>query len=563
MAHPQQQRLTGHRHRSRAVYVGLGALALALVSGADAGAQSLGPLVKITPGVSPLAGCRSDNPQQQEAQFGSTLYRGTSIEPDAAIDPTDPHRILVVHQQDRWSDGGSRGLVGNISNDGGQTWANTIPSGVSDCTGGRFVRASDPWVTIAPDGTAFFNSLVLDPAAATTPFGASSGGILVSRSLNYGWSWQKPKTLIVDNSELALNDKNSITADPTANGMVYAVWDRLSIFPADNSGAAAPNLGAELAAAAGDGVVMARDRIARLRAQAAGAAPQQAPPPTRGPTYLSLTADDGATWSRPTPIYDPGVNAQTINNLVVVPPSGDVDDFFTNIDAAGNLKIGYIQSLDKGFSWSGPTFATDIQVNTAITPNAHVPIRDAAILFSVTTDPHSGALYLAWQDFRFNPVTGVDDIAFTQSLDGGVTWSTPTMVNKTPQNLSNVLRQQAFVPTVAVAGDGTIVVTYYDFRNDINTHGVELADYFAVFCKPSGKHCSHGANWGNEVRLTNSSFNMLDAPVARGPFLGDYMAMVTSGQDVWPVFGIATAPNKTSDFTRKITLPSGPVASAQ
>jgi hypothetical protein len=541
---------------SRSASASVGALGLSLLSAAGASPQSPAPLVRIT-GPSPLAGCTTDDVKSQEQLFGSILYPNTAIEPGAAIDPTDPNRILVYHQQDRWSDGGARGLVGGLSNDGGVTWTVTTPSGVTNCTGGRFVCASDPWVTFAPDGTAFAFSLTVDPAAPTTPFGASAGGMLVSRSRDHGISWEAPKTLIVDNTELVLNDKNSITADPTAPGNVYAVWDRLSIFPAAAVNTAAFNpgdLGLASPYALRDGVLIARARIAQLRAAAAARAPQPVLE-TRGPTYFSHTADNGATWSRAVPIYDPGVNAQTINNIVVVPPSGRVDDCFTNIDAAGNLKIGFIRSPNKGFSWSRPIFATDIQVSGVITPNRHDPVRDASILFSGTTDPTSGALYLAWQDFRFNPNTEVDDIAFSQSLDGGATWSAPTMVNKTPQNLSNKLRQQAFIPTVAVAGDGTIAVTYYDFRNDIGTPGVELTDYFAVFCNPSAADCSQRANWGHELRLTPSSFNMLDAPLAGGHFLGDYMSTVAHGKQFWPVFGAAVAPNRVAEFTRKISLP--------
>jgi hypothetical protein len=34
-------------------------------------------------------------------------------------------------------------------------------------------------------------------------------------------------------------------------------------------------------------------------------------------------------------------------------------------------------------------------------------------------------------------------------------------------------------------------------------------------------NCSKPGNWGNELRVTTSSFNILNAPVARGHFLGD------------------------------------------
>jgi hypothetical protein len=110
---------------------------------------------------------------------------------------------------------------------------------------------------------------------------------------------------------------------------------------------------------------------------------------------------------------------------------------------------------------------------------------------------------------------------------------------------------------VVAAGDGTVVVTYYDFRNDTGNSGFEATDYFAVFCFAglTAVDCSKPANWGNEKQLTPSSFNILNAPVARGHFLGDYMGLAASGQSVWPVFGIATGPNLTADFARLITVP--------
>jgi len=129
-------------------------------------------------------------------------------------------------------------------------------------------------------------------------------------------------------------------------------------------------------------------------------------------------------------------------------------------------------------------------------------------------------------------------------------------INQTPTN-TNPCREQAFIPAVVAAGDGTVVVTYYDFRNKVATPGFEATDYFAVFCFAGipGVDCSQPANWGNEQRLTPTSFNILNAPIARGHFLGDYMGLAASGQSVLPVFGIATGPNLTADFTRLIIVP--------
>jgi hypothetical protein len=96
------------------------------------------------------------------------------------------------------------------------------------------------------------------------------------------------------------------------------------------------------------------------------------------------------------------------------------------------------------------------------------------------------------------------------------------------------------------------VVTYYDFRNDTNTPaGFEGTDYFALFCSTA---CTNSANWGNEQQLTTASFNILDAPVAGGHFLGDYMGLAASGSTtVYPVFGVATGLNVTAEFTRQIS----------
>ncbi|MBB5447384.1 MULTISPECIES: sialidase family protein [unclassified Paraburkholderia] len=529
------------------------ALTCAIVPGAEA--QVVGPLVTVAAG-DPFSGCTADQINAQESAFGSVLFPATSIEPWVAADPTNPSRLLVGHQQDRWDDGGSRGLVGVVSTNAGSTWTNTIPSGVTDCAGGKFRRASDPWVDFAQDGTAFFLSLVFDPMKPTTPFGARNSGLLVSRSVDHGASWQAPVTLIRTNSPHALNDKNSLTADPTANGYVYAVWDQLSVFPPTQAG--------DQLLAGNDGVEIAR----QLRNGAAGGAPVSKFNFT-GPSFFSRSIDNGVTWSTAAPIYQPGTNAQTINNTVRVLHDGTLSDFFTAINVTNSgLSIGYIKSTDKGASWSTPTFVNDIQVRTlgVVTPDTGQPIRDAAILFSVAVNPVTGAIYLAWQDNRFSTATcttpgagsiAITGIVFSESDDGGATWSTPVMINKTPANAANPCRQQAFIPAVVASGDGkTVAVTYYDFRNDTNTPaGVEGTDNFALFC-PTSSACTSSANWGNEQRLTTASFNILNAPVARGHFLGDYMGLTASGpKTIYPVFGTATGPNLTAEFTRQITLP--------
>src|SRR5262249_37351854 len=101
---------------------------------------------------------------------------------------------------------------------------------------------------------------------------------------------------------------------------------------------------------------------------------------------------------------------------------------------------------------------------------------------------------------------------------------------------------------------GVLTVTYYDFRNDDSTG--ELVDHWGEFCNPATKNCANAAGWGDEVRLTDRSFDILDAPVARGHFLGDYMGLATAGNDELPVCGIPAGWDEKSIFIRRILGPS-------
>jgi hypothetical protein len=479
--------------------LGLGLLALAA---GPAGAAEQGKLVRVSPGQSPFADCKADKVRKQDG----INYPNTEIEPFVDANPADHRNLIAVWQQDRWDNGGARGLVAGYSKDGGRTWTKSVPPGVSACTGGGYKRASDPWVSISPYGTAYFMSLAFDPDL-TTPSGEFAGfgdnAMLVSRSTDGGKTWGKPVTLIEDTDPQVLNDKNSLTADPTNPSYAYAVWDRLRDFTVPPPGEPEAAVAAAAAQAGRahpgmDGVALARKRVKQLKAAAevaaaagaAQAAPDEEAPPLapelevvfEGPTYFTRTTDGGKTWEQAREIYDPGPNAQTINNQIAVLPQsqgGTVIDFFTHIFPNGVTRLDLLRSFDKGESFEAAPIPVDlIFSNGTITPDLQEPVRDAAILFDVAVDRHTGALYAVWQDFRFR---GVEEVAFSQSSDNGVSWSTPVRVNQTPANPENPLRQQAFVPSIEVGAGGELVVTYYDFRND-SGEGGELTDYWAVTC---------------------------------------------------------------------------------
>jgi hypothetical protein len=529
-----------------------GCCAAALLGGVGAGVASA---QEVGPRTSPFADCTADNVPSQDG----VNYPDTEIEPWIDANPKDRRNLIAGWQQDRWSNGGARGDAAGVSFDGGATWRTVLIPGNSACTGGSYKRASDPWVTIAPNGTAYYMTLAFDPDLPSGSFGRNA--MLVNRSVDGGSSWSGPITLIEDPDGQVLNDKNSMTADATNSNFVYAVWDRLRDFTLPPGAGAAPDAGTAVVRAnarAGDGVIAARQRVQQLRqlaAQRGGAAAPAAPVIFEGPVYLARTTNGGLTWQPARNIYDPGPNSQTINNLVVVPPNGTVFDFFTEISPNGGTRIGLIRSFDKGATWRGPRYAAAIAtVNGVVTPDTEELVRDGSILFDVAVDRRNGNLYLVWQDVRFN---GVDEVAFAMSTDGGNRWSAPVKISKTPGN-RNELREQAFVPSVEVAANGKLVVTYYDFRFD-RDDGREATDYWAVFCDPGRENCRQSASWGDEARLTDRSFNMLDAPIAGGYFLGDYMGLVAANNVVHPVFGEAVRPDVTNIYTRRLNVGGGPL----
>ena len=134
------------------------------------------------------------------AQTG-TLYSNAEVEPYVAINPASPANLIGVWQQDRWSNGSSQGLGLAVSFDGGQNWALRATPLFSRCSGaavgsvGDYQRATDPWVSFAPNGIA--HQIALGATGGVFQAGSASA-ILASRSVDGGSTWSPPIALIAD-----------------------------------------------------------------------------------------------------------------------------------------------------------------------------------------------------------------------------------------------------------------------------------------------------------------------------------------------------------------------------
>lgn len=462
------------------VFATLAALAV-LAGAALAGDITLGPVVTVS-GPSPFANCTAGGP--------GTNYTNAEVEPWIAVNPANPDNIIAVWQQDRWADGGARGLLAASSHDGGRTWRSSWAhfstcAGGTPANGGDFDRATDPWVTFSPNGHAYQISLSLDA-------NSNDNGILVSKSTDGGDTWSEPVTLIREDHPFNFNDKESITADPTDSRYVYAVWDR-SRFPSDNA-----NFNA-------------------LHSLA-----------FRGDIIFTRTTDGGVTWETPRDVLDRNRNEFSIGNQIVVLPDGKLVDIFnlgkgSGIQPSGQYIQAVIRSSDHGTTWSRPVEIAKDRSVVVVDPDTGEELRTGTGLPDIAVDRNNGTLYAVWEDARFSG-GAYNAVALSMSVDGGLTWSAPVQVNRTPNATA------AFVPSVEVAADGTVGVTYYDFRSNTPAPGA-LADYWLAHCHSA---CSNPNNW-SETHVAGP-FDIETAPVARGYFLGDYQGLTSTGNGFLPLF---------------------------
>jgi hypothetical protein len=280
---------------------------------------------------------------------------------------------------------------------------------------------------------------------------------------------------------------------------------------------------------------------------------------------FARTTDGGLTWEPGRAIFQTAEQTFIQFIQVFVLPDGTLVGIFEFYEEQPNKPITFtnlqlLRSTDHGQTWSAPINAVTMTPlyrpngNTLVVdPNTGRFVIDVANP-SFALDSRSGNLYAVWEEGSFSNFQ-YNDIAFSMSADGGFTWSTPIRVNQTPRNIPP-LNRQSFMPAVAVAADGNIGVSYYDFRFNSSNSSLTPTDRWLVQCQALPSIVgSDTACWGKEVRLTDTSFNLQAAvvvPALGETWLGDYFGLAGTDKGFVAAFTAVDSQNITSIFARRV-----------
>ncbi len=305
-----------------------------------------GPLVQVSV-ANPFADSTADHPETQPGTF----VPDSEVEPYVVVDPKDRDHLVGIWQQDRWSGNGSRGMVVGVTFDGGRKWQEVVPPGLSQVAGGAFQRASDDWLSFAPNGDLYLSALSFNTSAIPPAlFGEST--VMASKSTDGGLTWSNP--VIVTDTTTAFNDKEVITADPSNPNIAYLVWS--------------PSI--------------------QVGVQGSAA-------------LFSRTTDGGQTWEPARVLYDAGPGTVNRPVQIVVEPDGTLVYFSTERRPSG-IELTILRSTDQGETWQGPIQIGLMETIGVTDPNNGRTLRNGPVIYAPTIDPHNGNLYVAWQDARFS-----------------------------------------------------------------------------------------------------------------------------------------------------------------
>jgi hypothetical protein len=286
---------------------------------------------------------------------------------------------------------------------------------------------------------------------------------------------------------------------------------------------------------------------------------------------VAVSRDRGQTFSSAVKLTTPSETTQ--GNTYVYPSIGPDGTIYVAFEGGFDLnknKVGHIyvtKSTDDGRTW-GPFVAAASPIENPLGYFPPTNFRDGILENFAASPTYSGHLYLTYENW--DPVANHSDVYFTQSTDGGATWSTPALVNDD----ANTGSTDQFQPSVAAGPDGAVAIAFYDRRaacptgdpSIIQSHwGAEntCIDVSLQAYKDSGSPLVNGVGGAGPVDPVGGQGNVRisqypwdpdqpaqkvggisqypcaghrdPCPTGRG-FIGDYFGLAISAQNIYALF---------------------------
>jgi hypothetical protein len=270
---------------------------------------------------------------------------------------------------------------------------------------------------------------------------------------------------------------------------------------------------------------------------------------------IAVSRDRGQTFAKAVTITAP---SQTGPSNTFVYPS---------VDAKGDLYVAFVsfplnrnrgpvtiyvaRSTDDGVSFS--PFMPAATVGTLPTDDLpNTTFRDGITESFAASPTYPGHLYLTYEDWEGTQM----DVKFTQSTNGGMTWSDPALVNDNdPAGPTD-----QFQPSIAAGPDGAVAVAFYDrraacpFDPSVLAADVGRTNFCIDTSLQAYKDTGVGAEpMGANTRISEFTWDPMNPaqhldgigqmacaahsdPCPSGAFIGDYFGLAISKTAIYGLF---------------------------
>ncbi len=280
---------------------------------------------------------------------------------------------------------------------------------------------------------------------------------------------------------------------------------------------------------------------------------------------------------------------QTFDKAVTISPPSQVGAgatfVYPEIDAAGDVYVAVVSFPPSGKKSStiyvarssddARTFTPFVPITTVtIVPGEVLPntrFRDGITESFAASPTYPGHLYLTYEDWDGTQM----DVKFTQSTDGGLTWSPSVVVNDNFDAPGPATDQ--FQPSIAAGPDGAVAIEFFDRRQacpddpsvlpaDLGRTNFCIDTSLQAYTDTGGGAVAAGPNlqvseftWDPEQPGQHidgiSQYPCAGArdpcPTGRG-FIGDYFGLAVSDANV---YGLFVSTHYASDVTADETGP--------